>query len=719
MQKTILIELCSVLLVVNLTSPVFPAAKQVKSEQTLENDLIEAVFDAGTGALLHLINKKTGWDVQKRTELSRSFSMVVPLPDRMFNVIEGTEQQVSQIKKNAQGTELTFVWENVKSEYAGTLNIRLEAKVLLDDSGLAFNMTVDNHCPYRVESIAYPYIGDVHRRPNWKHMWRAKCFHCNLEFNELYPTFRQERGYWGVYYPVQITPTPETPYLMILGPDEGLYIGCHDTTARERVDFTFRLKPGYSRIGRVPPGDTFGGQTVNTEFMAMHLPFVGPGEKFELLPVVFKPFKGDWHAGLDYYKAWFKKNIKPAPAPKWLNEVHSWQQVQINSLADTLSVPYKELVKYGEDCKRHGVGAIQLVGWTLSGQDGRLPIHDIDPRLGTWDDLKEAIAKIQQMGVKVVLYEKYTCMDVGTDWYKCELHNYVSRDIFGNRHGHGGWMYFTPAHLSGINTRPLDWACMNCDKWQDVALGQIKKTLELDPAGILLDESQWHGKHAFYCFDPNHGHRVPAYNFAGDAVFEKKLCKLLNEKSPRLVLAGEGPYDLQQRHYNLSYNRIAVGHIPAIRYIDSSIPIMTWVRGYDDRETINLCLLYRYIISYEPRCFKGRLEEFPMTLAYGQKVDALRRKYKSFIWNAEFCDTIGAHVTAKGGQAVYTVFRKFDTGKKTVVIANHGDAAIEVQVNIGSAHGKYTFATPEEPEERQCDGVVTIPARSAGVVMEK
>jgi hypothetical protein len=50
---------------------------------------------------------------------------------------------------------------------------------------------------------------------------------------------------------------------------------------------------------------------------------------------------------------------------------------------------------------------------------------------------------------------------------------------------------------------------------------------------------------------------------------------------------------------------------------------MTAVAGFDDRNMINQCLLYRYIISYEPNNFKGRLTDYPDTVAYSQKMDAL------------------------------------------------------------------------------------------------
>ena len=37
-------------------------------------------------------------------------------------------------------------------------------------------------------------------------------------------------------------------------------------------------------------------------------------------------------------------------------------------------------------------------------------------------------------------------------------------------------------------------------------------------------------------------------------------------------------------------------------------------------------LLYRYVIQYEPYYYKGHLSDFPLTLAYGKKIDALRQK---------------------------------------------------------------------------------------------
>ena len=48
------------------------------------------------------------------------------------------------------------------------------------------------------------------------------------------------------------------------------------------------------------------------------------------------------------------------------------------------------------------------------------------------------------------------------------------------------------------------------------------------------------------------------------------------------------------------------------------MPLMTAISGFNDRNMINQCLLYRYIMSYEPYNFKGHLDDFPLTMDYWQ-----------------------------------------------------------------------------------------------------
>jgi hypothetical protein len=146
---------------------------------------------------------------------------------------------------------------------------------------------------------------------------------------------------------------------------------------------------------------------------------------------------------------------------------------------------------------------------------------------------------------------------------------------------------------------------------------------------------------------------------------------------------------------------------------------MATVAGFDDRETLNLILMDRYVISYEPYFFKGRLGDFPLTLDYGKKIDGLRRRYKAWLWDAEFCDILGATVHSDGAHR-YSVFRTA-AGKRAVVVVNLETAkAISARVDFsGTPAGDLVSATPELPEAIPADGTLQIPARSAAVLLER
>jgi hypothetical protein len=122
-------------------------------------------------------------------------------------------------------------------------------------------------------------------------------------------------------------------------------------------------------------------------------PYIMPCETRTLTPVVLQAFEGGWHQGVDIYKKWRSSWMKTPEIPSWAAEPHSWQQIHINSPEDELRIRFCDLVKIGEDCAKHVVKVIQLVGWNDGGQDQGNPSHNPDPRLGSFEELKDAIHK--------------------------------------------------------------------------------------------------------------------------------------------------------------------------------------------------------------------------------------------------------------------------------------------------------------------------------------
>jgi hypothetical protein len=186
--------------------------------------------------------------------------------------------------------------------------------------------------------------------------------------------------------------------------------------------------------------------------------------------------------------------------------------------------------------------------------------------------------------------------------------------------------------------------------------------------------------------------------------------------SPDFLFSGEGQQDWLMQYFPVS--ETGVKGAPICQYVDPQCRMLAAVSGFDDREKLNQILLGRYVIEYEPYYYKGHLSDFPLTLAYGKKIDALRRKYRAWLWDAQFRDTVGATVSANGSHH-YSVLVTA-AGKRAVVIVNQEPGkAITAKVELPKA-GKLVLATPEHPEEAQpTTGAVQIPARSVSVVLEQ
>jgi hypothetical protein len=237
----------------------------------------------------------------------------------------------------------------------------------------------------------------------------------------------------------------------------------------------------------------------------------------------------------------------------------------------------------------------------------------------------------------------------------------------------------------------------------------------------LFDESLHHGP-ALLCFDTDHGHRYGAPVYANDRKLIENFSKLvlLNKE---FLFAGEACYDWELEAYQLSYHRSeSKEHIPLSRYMLPDMPFMTAVTGFNDRNMINQCLMYKYIISYEPYNFKGRLEDYPLTLDYGKQMDKLRLELREYFWDGEFRDECGAEVITQDGKQhkPYSVFINRKNGKPGLVICNYDDnnpVTIYIKTSDGVALNSYILVGDLDWKATN-EGIV-IPPCSAVVVIDK
>ena len=686
------------------------------SEVVLEDKEVLIAFDVNSGALTRFHRKSTRWLIQRRPELGISFRLLAPLPHRRDNFVVGQKQHATKVEKTSNH-QVRLEWKDLISEHGGALPMTFTAMVSLQNGALIFDSTLINDSPLVIETIDYPYFGDLNSPTRDTPMRSEHMWYDNLVGDELYPTFHNEKGYWGVDFPTKTVESKQSLFCLIQTPKEGIYVEMHDPTQPYLLEYTFEQHPGVlqSISDAVPREDAISGIPVHLEFRTCHFVFTPPHSTKKLVPVVLRCYSGDWHAGADLYKQWRATWFQKPHIAAWVMGVNSWQQLQINAPEDDYTIPYRDLTKYIDECVANGVGAIQLVGWNHGGQDRGDPSQDIDPGLGTWQELHDAIAYAQGKGVKMILFAKLNWADMTTEWFKTELYKYACTDPYGIPYQTGGYSYTTPTQLAGINNRRREVMDFLCPAYRDVATREFQKILALGAAGWLFDEVCHHGP-VEYSFSPNHGYVPPGSIYAGDLPMSRQLRAAADKVNPDFVFSGEGPQDWLMQYYPVSYFRIDGGSRPVARYIDSQAPLIVAVTGFDDREMLNLILLNRYIISYEPYNFEGQLIDFPLTLAYGKKIDALRKIYKEYLWDAEFRDTLGARVISDGSHR-HSVFVTL-AGKRAVVVVNQESGrAITAKVNLPNP-GKLIAATPEQPSAQPTSGRLTIPARSAAVVME-
>ena len=689
----------------------------------LRSETLVCEFSRENGALVRLIAAGTDWRVLDRPELGLSFQLLVPLNDELRNnPVLGEKQKLDSYEERTG--RVIFRWKNVVSERGGALPVDVELTVAAEGPQIVYYMTIANRSGYVVESAHCPYLGDV--RPPEAAAW-LRSFLYNYgtgEEHDIWPHFHNLHGYYGVDYPTQMTGgcrmTPMTPFYLIRSENQGLYAGIKSENAASAapVGWAVELRPGWgsSIDASVPEGPEIAGKPVHTRFAAVHMPYIAPGGTRSLVPVALEAFEGGWQRGADIYKAWRAGWRKPAEAPEWAGNPHSWQQLHINSPEDELRMRFTELPEAARECKKHGVAAIQLVGWNDGGQDQGNPSHDPDPRLGTFGELKAAIAECHRIGVKIILFSKFTWADKATERFRTSLKDLAATDPYGDYYHYGGYQYQTPAQLMDINTKRLVPMCFLSEEYLGVCEKEFRKVVDLGAAGMLYDECQHHSP-AVVCFNTAHGHAYGAPVYQNDRELIKRF-----RRTPGIpadfLMSGEACYDWEMEAYQLAYFRTEnKRHVPLSRYLWPQAQYMTAVTGFDDRNMINQCLMYRYIVSYEPYFFKGRLDDYPATMAYGETMDALRTKYRKWFWDGEFRDVCGARASFAGGgdYPTYSVFRASD-GSLGAVVVNYEDEAVSVTLEAenGQKFGRYC---PVGGGEAEFGGSVDIPARSAVVVM--
>ena len=260
--------------------------------------------------------------------------------------------------------------------------------------------------------------------------------------------------------------------------------------------------------------------------------------------------------------------------------------------------------------------------------------------------------------------------------------------------------------------------CFLSEEYLRVCDEEFRKTVELGADGILFDECLHHGP-ALLCFDASHGHRYGAPVYANDRKLIQNFAEDRGPVGPGLPLRRRGLLRLGDGGLPalLSPQREQGAHPAQPLHAARTRQFMTAVTGFNDRNMINQCLLYRYIISYEPYNFKGRLDDYPATMAYGKQMDALRTELREYFWDGEFRHESAPASPSRASPTIPTP----SSAPRTAGGPRHrqlrDDATITVEALLASGQPLTRYRLVDDPTWRPVAEGIVIPPRSAAVVI--
>jgi hypothetical protein len=255
------------------------------SDITLQDDALSVSFDSDSGALTRFENKSPYWVVERRPEFGVSFRLFAPLPTRRYNPVLGQKQHAAEVKKVSEN-EVRIQWNNLVSENGGVLPMSMAADITLTGRKLTFAATLKNDSDLTVETIDYPYFGDFNPPSRDSSLTAYTMVKGNLQPDELYPHFRNEKGYWGVTWPTKMLEPQKSHFCSIATPADMVLKA--EASADYRVQYVFEQHPGVISgvTSLVPPEDEISGIPVHLEFRVCHFVFAHPHSTTTLAPVL-------------------------------------------------------------------------------------------------------------------------------------------------------------------------------------------------------------------------------------------------------------------------------------------------------------------------------------------------------------------------------------------------------------------------------------------------
>jgi hypothetical protein len=674
----------------------------------VNNGTVGVEIDGEYGRIVSLRHTVLDIEVIGDRRLAENFRLLVPLPSAGSHYIHGRDQRLSEIDADDAGCRLT--WRGLHSEH-GDFDITVTQTIRLTGDDVTFQTELINNSSFGIEEVSAAMLGgmgNVAERADWRihfadHGGKGQEWPC-------YDTF--PGSYLGPAMPVWVRMYPggmSMPWVDIYHPaaGKGFYLGNHDPEVRQSILWA-ELTPCTTHGG--PRGDGqywpdprhLDGEPAGLAMAWNSMPFVPPGGSWQGPPVVLHFHEGTWWAAAEYFRSWFDTQAPVTERGGWLSDADAWQSTIISYPDGTIGYRFRDLPRLARQARDAGIRVLQIDGWDTGGIDRDYPDYSPDPRLGTADELREALAECSRLGVYVMLFANLQWVSTDTDWYAAELHRYAVRDPHGSVRNGMGWDYNSTLGLLGQTVHRMVMANPSRPEFQRIILGQLANVVRLGAPGTQLDKLLGMNE---IDYAPDNPQPRDAAIPAGVLQTLRRFRDEARQAHQDFCIASEAHWDRAVPFIEASYSRFfTTDHLPTFAAAFPEYRQSCCITGDFDYGLVNNCLRFGHVINVEARCLHGAISDVPHLGRYVAEALRVRGSLRDRIWDSRLIDPAQACVHG-APPVLYSMHRGTHSGLYTLVL-NHFDlVSLAVRIDPFENSSAATLFRPFTPPRQ-----VTLPA---------
>jgi hypothetical protein len=651
-------------------------------------------LNAGNGNLEGVAWKAPAAELIAEPRLGENFRLLLPVPGYEANYFKSGEQRVSQIDARADG--VTLVYDSLRNARE-EVGVKVRYHIRAVEHRLEFSIEVENPTE---RPLAEVYFGILGGQRGIGNRLDTETLVPGLNTNQAPSLFTHFRagGYGGGNLGIRYSAGGVTyPGSMMMSWMEvfnrkagvGLYYADHDVETRfSGLYFELRPFDKTAVIGDNWPtaADVPAGEPIGLTMGWLKFPYLKKGT-FRAGPVVAEVHRGDWHQGSALYRAWFDQHFTVKRPPDWLRREMAWQSVIISNCEDEVVHRFKDLPKLAADAKKYGVTTFEILGWDVGGIDRGYPQYQPEPKLGTVDEFREALAAIRKMGVHPLIFANIQFADTGTALWREKLRQYAVQGRWAEDWRLAGWGEGTISARMGFTRSNMTYISPAYPEVRKMLVDQFRELVKDGAEGFQLDKTN----SMALDFNP----RLPvAPDLSLTAELLTAFQEILREcraVNPEFALASEIFWDRTFPMVDVSYvrmNEIDMNS-PALRYTFPEWTSTIFAENPGDFNVMNNGMRYGLVWAMAPRHYNDSMDE-PVTRPlsrYVQELIRMRGKYKDVLFHGRFRDTEGAEVKA-GRNVRYSVFEGMDKPGKACVVVNYGNEEATAEVRWAGGEGR-------------------------------